>query len=283
MPAAEQQTLLSVRNLTVYINHPTYNFLAIRDVSFYIRHGETLALVGESGSGKTLTALALLNLLPKRAHRIHGQIKFAEKEVGEDGDLTFEHLRGKHVAMIFQEASAALNPVFRVGTQIADVIKTHLMLPTEAAKKRVFELLRSVGFSDPNLVYRSYPHQLSGGMAQRVMIAMALSCSPQLIIADEPTTSVDVTTQMQILKLIKDLQKERQFALLLITHDMAVVAALADSIIVMNAGRIIERGATKRLLAHPDHSYTQSLISSIFHLPTEADEDRSTCQAEQYF
>ncbi|MFQ6112482.1 MAG: ABC transporter ATP-binding protein [bacterium] len=272
MSKLQKPTLLDVRNLTVRFDQPVHGFFAIQDVCFNMQFGETLALVGESGSGKTMTALALLNLLPKRARLLSGEIKFMEKRVAEKGDFSFEQLRGKHIAMIFQEAQAALNPVFHVGTQMTDVIQTHLKLPVKAAKYRAIELLENVGFTNPNLVFRSYPHQLSGGMAQRVMIATALSCTPQLIIADEPTTAVDVTTQNQLLNLIKDLQREHHFALLLISHDMGVVTALADSIIVMKAGKIIERGETTHLLAHARHPYTRALINSIFQLPVGTDE-----------
>ncbi len=279
----EKKTLLEVRNLSVHIEHPNQNFFAIRDIFFNIQHGETLALVGESGSGKTMTALALMNLLPKWARVISGEIKFKGEVVAEAGKCTFERLRGKHVAMIFQEAQAALNPAFCVGTQIADVIQTHLKMRSKAVRKRVLELLKSVGFTNPNLVYKSYPHQLSGGMAQRVMIAMALSCHPELIIADEPTTSLDVTTQLQILKLIKNLQKEYQFALLLISHDIGLVSALADSILVMKTGNIIERGDAKLILTQPHHSYTRTLINSVFHIPAVSEDDGHPCQVEKYF
>ncbi|MFQ5772329.1 MAG: ABC transporter ATP-binding protein, partial [bacterium] len=239
-----------MKKLSVQINSSDHSFFAIQDMSFAMQSGETLALVGESGSGKTMTALALLGLLPKNAC-ISGEIWFEKRNLTQEGKHACERLRGAQIAMVFQEPAAALNPVIRVGVQITDVIKTHLKVSHKWAKRHTLELLGQVGLCHPNSVYRSYPHQLSGGMAQRVMIAMALSCTPKLIIADEPTTALDVTTQTQILKLITYLQKQRQFALLLISHDISVVAALADSIIVMRNGRMVEKGRASQLLSHP--------------------------------
>lgn len=282
-PTVETHALLSVNNLTIEIDHSSHSFYAIQDICFTIQLGETLALVGESGSGKTMTALAILGLLPKRGRLIRGEIKFADQRVTEKGEFSYKHLRGKHIAMIFQDAPAALNPVFQVGTQITDVIKTHLKLRSKSAKERTYALLEKVGFSQPEVIYRAYPHQLSGGMAQRIFIAMALSCEPQIIIADEPTSAVDVSIQKQILKLIKDLQRQHQFALLLISHDIGLVRALSDSVIVMKTGKIVERGETKQLLAAPEHSYTQTLIDSIFQMPTRVNEDTCKCKIVKYF
>lgn len=279
----QSQTILCVEDLTVRIDRAPRSFLVVQNVSFSIQRAKTLALVGESGSGKTMTALALLGLLPKGAKQTGGRITFAQSTVGDRGAASFERLRGRHIAMIFQEASAALNPVLPVGIQIADVIKTHLGLPSKIAKARVLELFTAVGFTDSNMIYRAFPHELSGGMSQRAMIAMALSCEPQLIIADEPTTALDVTIQNHILYLIKQLQIRHQFALLLISHDIGIVKALADSIIVMKAGKVIETGDTKELLTHPHHPYTQSLINSIFLLPKDKGEPVVQCQAPTSF
>ena len=273
MMPKQTQTLLSVKNLSAKIANPSRSVFAIENVSFNIKAGETLALVGESGSGKTMTALALLGLLPKQAQQIGGEIRFLDRIVTPKDPQSYERLRGKQIAMIFQEPGVALNPVFRVGSQITDVIKTHLNLPSKTAKERAIEILNHVGLPNPELLYRAYPHHLSGGMAQRVMIAMALSCNPKLIIADEPTTALDVITQMQILELIKKLQKQHQFSLLLISHDIGIVTALANSIIVMRAGKIIERVKNIRTLTHPQHPYTRALVNSVFHLPTEAVEN----------
>lgn len=273
------QPLLRVKNLTVHFDHPHSNVAILHNVCFDLQAGKTLALVGESGSGKTMTALALLGLLPKRAQQTSGEIWFGGKKITREGNQSFEKLRGKQIAMIFQEPGAALNPVFRVGGQIKDVIRTHLGCSSKTAKTRTIELLRTVGFVAPHVIYKAYPHQLSGGMAQRVMIAMALSCNPNLIIADEPTTALDVITQKQILKLIADLQEEHQFALLLISHDIKVVAALADSVVVMHHGKIVERGQTKQVLCHAREPYTRNLINSSKYLPNRSIQTKTYAEA----
>ena len=240
--------LLSVRNLTLQIDHGPGSYFPVKEVSFDVGAGKTLALIGESGSGKTLTALALIGLLPKNVKRVDGEIWFENREISSIGASYFRELRGKEIAMIFQEPVSSLNPVFRVGTQITDVIKTHLKTSSSHAKQKTIELFQHVGLEDPAWVFRAYPHELSGGMAQRVMIAMALSCGPKLIIADEPTTALDVITQIQILDLIRDLQQEHEFGLLFISHDMNVVSAMADSITVMSEGRVVARGKTQEIL-----------------------------------
>lgn len=264
---SQSQPLLRVRNLSVVFKQPHLTFLALQKVSFDLQSGETLALVGESGSGKTMIALALLGLLSQTAEQVNGEIWFAGKQLDCRHKKSFEGVRGSQIATIFQEPAAALNPVFQVGKQIADVIKTHRKLSHKVAKDRVLQIFEQVRLPDPVWVYGSYPHQLSGGMAQRVMIAMALSCEPRLIIADEPTTALDVTTQLQILKLITNLQREHGFALLLISHDITVVAKLADSIAVMRAGTIIERGKTTELMIRPRELYTRKLIQANLIMP----------------
>jgi peptide/nickel transport system ATP-binding protein len=250
------EPLLRVRNLCVHVQSSSQSVFSVQNVSFDIHPAETIALVGESGSGKTLTALALLGLLPHRAQQTAGEFLFKGKVVPSAS------LRGKYAAMIFQNPVAALNPVIRIGHQIADVIRTHLNLNAKQAKRRTLTLLELAGLNDVERVYRAYPHQLSGGMAQRVMIAMALSCQPALIIADEPTTALDVITQSQILAEIQRLQVEHRFALLLISHDMSVVRQLADTILIMRAGRIVESGPAERLLENPQHEYTQTLVNA---------------------
>ncbi|HEX9653416.1 MAG TPA: ABC transporter ATP-binding protein [bacterium] len=256
--------LLRVRNLCVHVQSSSQSVFSVQDVFFDIHPAETVALVGESGSGKTLTALALLGLLPNAAHQTAGEILFKGKQ------LPSARLRGRHVAMIFQNPSAALNPVIRVGHQIEDVIRTHLRLSAKQAKGETLNLLKLAGLIDGGWVYRAYPHQLSGGMAQRVMIAMALSCKPDLIIADEPTTALDVITQNQILAQIRALQAEHGFALLLISHDMNVVARLADTIVVMRAGRMVESGPAQQLLHDPQHTYTRTLLNATTGIPNLA-------------
>ncbi len=263
---SQSRPLLRVRNLSVVFKQPHLTFIALQKVSFELYPGKTLALVGESGSGKTITALSLLGLLPQTAES-NGEICFAGKQLDCKNKKSFDRIRGSQIATIFQEPAAALNPVFQVGKQILDVIRTHHNISRRVAKERVIKIFEQVRLPEPDWVYGSYPHQLSGGMAQRVMIAMALSCAPKLIIADEPTTALDVTTQLQILKLISNLQKEHGFALLLISHDINVVAQLADSIAVMRAGEIIERGDTKELMMNPRDSYTRELTQPNLIMP----------------
>lgn len=263
---SQSRPLLRVRNLSVVFKQPHLTFIALQKVSFELYPGKTLALVGESGSGKTITALSLLGLLPQTAES-NGEICFAGKQLDCKNKKSFDQIRGSQIATIFQEPAAALNPVFQVGKQILDVIRTHQNISRRVAKERVIKIFEQVRLPEPDWVYGSYPHQLSGGMAQRVMIAMALSCAPKLIIADEPTTALDVTTQLQILKLISNLQKEHGFALLLISHDINVVAQLADSIAVMRAGEIIERGHTKELMMNPRDSYTRELTQPNLIMP----------------
>ncbi|MFQ5602960.1 MAG: ABC transporter ATP-binding protein [bacterium] len=234
----------------------------VQNLSFQISPGETLALVGESGSGKTLTALALLGLLPPHIHLVGGQVEFLQKRVTLSGEVAFAHLRGKHIAMIFQEPHAALNPVFRVGTQIRDVVQTHLGLRKKAAKNYTAELLSQVGFAEPHAIAKKYPHELSGGMAQRILIAIALSCNPQLIIADEPTTALDATSQLHILKLIENLQIAHRFALLLISHDIGLVEKLADTVVVLKNGKAVEYSSAEQLFHSPTHEYTRELINA---------------------
>ena len=257
---SQSKPLLQVRNLSIVFKQPNLTFLALQKISFELQPGGTLALVGESGSGKTMTALALLGLLPQTAMQSKGEIWFAGRQLDSREQKSFDGIRGSRIAAIFQEPAAALNPVFQVGKQISDILRTHRNVSRKIAKDRVLQIFKQVSLPDPSWVYRAYPHQLSGGMAQRVIIAMALICEPELIIADEPTTALDVTTQLQILELIASLQREHGFALLLISHDINVVAKLADSIAVMRAGKIIEEGKTNEVMINPRESYTQELV-----------------------
>lgn len=278
----ELPPLLQVRNLSIIIRRPRVTFLALHQISFQIHSGKTLAIVGESGCGKTMTALALLGLLPNAAQQIRGKIRFGDLQLNNRDMKSFQSVRGSQIAMAFQEPAAALNPIFTVGRQLFDVIKTHLNLPSRLARARIMKLFKQVKLPEPDWIYGAYPHQLSGGMAQRVMLAMALSCYPRLIIADEPTTALDVTTQAQILNLICNLQKKVGFSLLLISHDINVVAQLAESILVMRAGQIIERQGTRDLLSRPREAYTKELIRSSSILPQEVVKV-STDEAETHF
>jgi peptide/nickel transport system ATP-binding protein len=232
-----EERLLTLNNITIQIEHDSSIFYPVQKASFDINCNEIVALVGESGSGKTMTALAIVDLLPKHAKLIQGQIIFKETILTRS---VINQFRGKHIAMIFQNAQTALNPVFRVGSQISDVMTTHLNISAVVARQRILGLFEKVNLPDPENVFRCYPHQLSGGMAQRVMIAMALSCQAKLIIADEPTSALDVTTQHQILSLLEVLKSQYHFSMLLISHDLDVVSRLADRIFIINEGRISE-------------------------------------------
>ncbi len=258
----EPAPLLEVDNLIVRIRHLGNNIYPVNKVSFNIQSGETLALVGESGSGKTLTSLAILGLLPSNAQVYGGLIRFKGKVVNPSDRNAFQSLRGQHISIIFQEPTGSLNPVFGVGKQVRDVVRHHLSFNRKKAKLKVMELFHSVGFTEPEIIYGAYPHQLSGGMAQRVMIAMALSCKPELIIADEPTSALDMTTQWQILRLLYHLQTEHNFALLLITHDVKLAINRASKLAVMKDGVVLEQGSTQQVLETPKHLFTSQLLES---------------------
>ena len=234
----------------------------VRDVSFSVAPREIVGLVGESGSGKSVTALAILGLLPPTA-TVTGEIRFEGRNLPALGRREMRRLRGEGIGMIFQEPMSSLNPVFTIGDQIVEAIRVHHRLSRRAAADRAVELLEKVGIPAPRRRLEDYPHQMSGGMRQRVMIAMALANDPQLLIADEPTTALDVTIQAQILDLVRELQEETGTALVLITHDLGVVAEIADKVAVMYAGRIVEAGPVSAIFDDPQHPYTLGLISSV--------------------
>jgi len=255
--------LLDVRGLRTTFDTASGTVTAVRDVSLTIERGETLALVGESGSGKSVTACSLLRLLPRRGARVTaGEAWFDGIDLLALDDAGMRSIRGDRIAMIFQEPMSALNPVMRIGDQIAEAIRLHRRVSRADAAARTLALLEQVRMPSPRERAQDYPHQLSGGMRQRAMIAIALAGEPDLLIADEPTTALDVTTQAQILALLKRLQRETGMALLLITHDLGVVAETADRAAVMYAGRIVEQGAVEALLARPAHPYTAGLLAS---------------------
>ena len=253
--------LLDVEDLVVDLATPSGALHAVRGISFHVDGGETLCLVGESGCGKSMTALALMGLLPQTA------IRRAQRLVFRDEDLlssqAARRLRGHRMAMVFQEPMTALNPVYTVGDQLVEVHRRHLRSSRADARRCAIELLGKVGISAAPERMRQYPHQLSGGLRQRVMIAMALMCGPALLIADEPTTALDVTVQAQILRLLLDLQRDLDIAILLITHDLGVVARVAHRVAVMYAGEIVEVGDTSSVFAAPRHPYTRGLLSAI--------------------
>ena len=256
--------LLSVQDLHVEFAGRGRVVRAVRGLSYEIRAGETLGLVGESGSGKSVSALSLLGLLPKRAGRVaSGSAQFEGQEILHLSDERLRKIRGARIAMIFQDPLSSLNPVLTIGRQITEAIETHRGVSHKQARKRATDLLELVGIPGASQRLDNYPHQFSGGMRQRAMIAMALSCEPSLLIADEPTTALDVTIQAQILELLRRLRTELHMAVLLITHDLGVVAGFADRLAVMYAGRLVELGPTETLLADPAHPYTVGLLRSL--------------------
>jgi len=257
------QPLLDVRNLTTYFFTAAGLVKAVRGIDFTISVGKTLALVGESGCGKSMTALSLLRLVPSPGRIVDGEIHFAGEDLLHKPAEEMRRTRGNRIAMIFQEPMTSLNPVFRVGEQIAEVLRLHKGLPPKEALDAAALLLQQVGIPAPQQRIYDYPHQLSGGMRQRVMIAMALACDPQLLIADEPTTALDVTIQAQIIDLLTRLKAERQMATLLITHDLGVVAETADQVAVMYNGLIMEYADVATIFANPLHPYTLGLMNCI--------------------
>jgi len=255
--------LLTVDNLSVRFHLPRGAFAAVDGVSFHIEAGQTLALVGESGCGKTLTALSLLRLLPPQAQAEARSIRLGSRELTDLGEKEMRAIRGKDIGMVFQEPLTALNPVWTVGEQAAEGLRLHEKMSRRAAAARVVELLRDVGLPDAGQLARSYPHQLSGGQRQRAMIAQAIACRPALLIADEPTTALDVSLQAQIIDLLLRLQAELKLAILLITHDLGIVAEMAHRVAVMYAGQVVEQADCRTLFAQPLHPYTRALLASL--------------------
>ena len=263
MGLEQRQPLLDVRELRVSFGNRRQMTSVVHGVGFELGAGETLALVGESGSGKSVTCLALTGLLPQPpACRVDGSVRFLGRELIGAEPAVLRAVRGKEIAYIFQEPSASLNPVFTVGEQIAEAVRLHF--PEESdVEGRVIEALREVGIRDPERRHRDYPHQLSGGMNQRVMIAMALACRPRILVADEPTTALDVTIQAEIMRLLRALKETTDMGIVLITHNFAIVKDFADRAIVMYQGRIVEQGDVKDVLENPTHAYTRELIACI--------------------
>lgn len=257
-------TLLEVKNLSVNFKTDLGDFPAVDQISFSINEGQTLGLVGESGCGKSVTSLAILRLIQRPGYISNGSVFWKDQSLQSLSDEAMRKIRGKEISMIFQEPMTALNPVFTVGFQIEEVIALHEPERSSQSKRdRVLELLNLVGIPSPQSRMTDYPHQLSGGMRQRIMIAMALACRPKLLIADEPTTALDVTIQAQILELLKSLQKEMGMSILLITHDLGVVAETCDRVAVMYAGKIIEQGSVQDIFNNTSHPYTRGLLDSI--------------------
>lgn len=261
--------VISVRGLTVNLPRGMERPHAVENVSFDLKRGQILCIIGESGSGKSVTASTIMGLLPKVIPVSAGTINLNGNPIIGTPEKKLREMRGRVVSMIFQDPLSALNPLMTVGDQVAEVMSAHGVGTKESRHERVIELLTEVGLPDPALMYHQYPFRLSGGQRQRVMIAMALALEPMVLIADEPTTALDVTTQAQILKLIRDIQRRKDMSVMFITHDFGVVAEIADSVVVMEKGRIVEQGSAEQVLKRPNHPYTQRLIAAVPHLTGE--------------
>ena len=258
-----ESPLLSVRDLAVEFRTRAGVTRPLDGISFDVGRGEVVGLVGETGCGKTLTGLSILGLLPKGAVVARGEIVFEGQDLAHVPERALRGIRGRRIAMVFQNPATALNPVFTIGTQIGQVVRTHLGLSRGDAHDHVRETLVAVGLPETDRVMGSYPHQLSGGMLQRSMIAMALACGPDLLIADEPTTALDVTIGAQVLRLLRDLQESRGFSVVFVTHDLGVVRTVTDRVVVLYAGRVAEQARTADLLTSPRHPYTEGLIGAV--------------------
>ncbi|MDX2679952.1 ABC transporter ATP-binding protein [Streptomyces sp. NY05-11A] len=263
MTSTDQQPFLSVRDLKVHFSTEDGTVKAVDGLSFDLLKGQTLGIVGESGSGKSVTNLAILGLHDRDRTAIEGEILLDDKELLTASEKQLEKLRGNKMSMIFQDALASLSPYHTIGRQIGETYRKHTGCSKQEARARSIEMLRRVGIPQPETRVDDYPHQFSGGMRQRAMIAMALVCDPELLIADEPTTALDVTVQAQIMDLLKDLQQEFGTAIIFITHDLGVIADIADDVLVMYGGRCVERGTKKEVLQSPQHPYTLGLLSSM--------------------
>ena len=255
--------ILEVRDLTVHF--PTHDGLvkAVDGLSYELHEGETLGIVGESGSGKSVSCLTMLGLINRKSAVVSGEARYGGVDLLEASARELQRLRGKEISMIFQDPFASLHPMFRVGDQLVEAIRVHEDVPKRAARERVAELLDRVGIADPRARMSDYPHQYSGGMRQRVMIAMALINNPRILIADEPTTALDVTVQAQILELIEEIKAELSIGVILITHDLGVVRDVTQSVLVMYAGRAVEQGSTEVIFSQPEHPYSWGLIDSM--------------------
>jgi peptide/nickel transport system ATP-binding protein len=255
--------LLDVQDLTVVFDGSRTSVTAVDHVSFQLAAGETLGLVGESGSGKSVTAFSILRLVQPPGRIVSGRVMFEGRDLLALSEPDMRTVRGARISLIFQEPMTALNPVMRVGDQIAEALTVHGIADAREARARAIELLDAVRITEPARRVRDYPHQLSGGMRQRVMIAIALACRPPLIIADEPTTALDVTIQAQVLELLRELKERFHLALLLITHDFGVIAEMADRVAVMYQGQVVETGPVRQILREPAHAYTRSLLAAV--------------------
>jgi len=263
------ETLLEVQNLRTRYVTDDGTLFPVDDISFRVKKGQTLGIVGESGCGKSQTALSIMRLIQKPGQIVSGDVLFKGESLLKKSDADMRSVLGNQIAMIFQEPMTSLNPVYTIGNQVEETIRLHQKnLTNEQIKNKAIDMLKLVGIPAPEKRYHEYPHQLSGGMRQRVMIAMAMSCNPQLLIADEPTTALDVTIQAQILDLMRKVQKEFQAGMILITHDLGVVAEMCQDVLVMYAGKVVEYGTVEDIFYRPKHPYTKGLLDSIPHFET---------------
>jgi oligopeptide transport system ATP-binding protein len=267
--------LLEVRDLRTYFHTREGVVRAVDDVSFEVNTGRTLGIVGESGCGKSVTALSIIGLLPTPPARIEsGSVTFEGRDLTTLPERRLEDIRGAEIGMIFQDPMTSLNPTLTIGTQITETLRRHLDLDKKAARRRAVELLGEVRIPNAERRLDDYPHRYSGGMRQRVMIAIAISCNPKLLIADEPTTALDVTVQAQVLDLLEDLRREHEMAMIVITHDMGVVAEVANDVVVMYAGQVVEQAPSEELFDRPEHPYTEALLSALPQMEDETVRDR---------
>ena len=255
--------LLDVKQLTTSFQGDYGTTVSVDHISFHVDEGEVVCIVGESGCGKSVTSLSIMGLLGRGGAVTDGSVLFQREDILKMTEKELDRIRGNEITMIFQDPLTSLNPAFTVGNQITESIRAHMNLSKKEARERAEMLLTKVGMPDASKMMKNYPHTLSGGMRQRVMIAMALSCNPKLLIADEPTTALDVTIQAQIMTLLRDLQQEIGMSMILITHDIGLVAQMADRVLVMYAGQIIEQASVKELFAHPKHPYTRALLETV--------------------
>jgi oligopeptide/dipeptide ABC transporter ATP-binding protein len=258
-----QHEVLRVEGLKTHFKTQDGSVKAVDGIDFHVNQSRTLGIVGESGCGKSVTSLSIMRLLPRNGRQVAGRILLEGRDLLKLPDDEMREIRGNDISMIFQEPMTSLNPVFTCGEQVAEAIRQHMDMNDREAKVRTIELFKLVGIPAAERRVNDYPHELSGGMRQRVMIAMALSCEPKLLIADEPTTALDVTIQAQILELLRSIQEQKQMAIMLITHDLGVIAEMAQDVVVMYAGKIVERGTVEQIFEKPLHPYTQGLLASI--------------------
>lgn len=275
-----EDSVLEVRDLQTQFDTPNGIVRAVRGVSFSVRRGETLAIVGESGSGKSVSGLSIMRILPRNAEITGGQMHFVDsggtrRNLRGIDEKEMRRIRGKQISMIFQNPMSSLNPVFPIGEQIAETLRHHMGMSASDARSEAIALLDQVGISDPGRRVDAYPHELSGGMRQRAMIAVALACDPRLLIADEPTTALDVTIQAQIIRLLRRLQVERRMSMIFVTHDLKLVSEIADRVAVMYASRVVEEGDVRDVLEKPAHPYTRALLDCIPRRDYSSDEGRT--------